>query len=68
MEALLLVLVVIAWFWSIIRGIQVSALCVICNFFFPPLSQLIFAIYEDNMKGPLILMSIGFVGLFILKQ
>ena len=54
MESILYILMIGAWIWSIIRGIQVSLLCAILNFFFPPLSQVIFAIYEERLRAPLL--------------
>lgn len=64
METLLLCVIFIGWVWSIISGFKVSILCAICNFLFPPLSQVIFAIYEDAMHTPLLLMIVGAGGLF----
>lgn len=48
-----------AWVWSVARGIQVSLLCVVLNFMFPPVSQLIFALYEQPMRTPLLGMAAG---------
>lgn len=60
-----LVIFFIAWFWSVIRGVQVSLLCVALNFFFPPVSQAIFAYYEDEMRYPFIALGIGLMLMFI---
>ncbi|WP_277373594.1 hypothetical protein [Pseudomonas sp. AA-38] len=48
-----------AWVWSVARGIQVSLICVVLNFMFPPVSQGIFALYEPPMRAPLLFMTIG---------
>ncbi|WAJ38040.1 hypothetical protein OU800_02055 [Pseudomonas sp. GOM7] len=48
-----------AWVWSVARGIQVSLICVVLNFMFPPVSQGIFALYEPPMRAPLLFMAIG---------
>ncbi|KIQ05286.1 hypothetical protein M2262_004796 [Pseudomonas sp. BIGb0408] len=49
----------VAWIWSVSRGIQVSLLCVVLNFMFPPISQGIFALYEQSMRPPLLIMAVG---------
>lgn len=56
MELLITLGIVGAWIWSIARGIQVSFLCTALNFLFPPLSQLIYSIYEEKMRAPLVIM------------
>ncbi|MCO7552857.1 hypothetical protein [Metapseudomonas otitidis] len=48
-----------AWIWSVARGIQVSMLCLVLNFLFPPLSQVIFSVYEPPMRSPLLAMAVG---------
>jgi len=47
------------WLFSIWRGIQVGLLCALLNFFFPPLSQLIFCLYEKKIRTPTLLMFLG---------
>ncbi|WP_020407976.1 hypothetical protein [Hahella ganghwensis] len=64
MEILFWFLAVGAWIWSVARGIQVSVICMVLNFLAPPISQLIFAVYEEKMRRPLLYMVIGLVGLF----
>ncbi len=64
MEFLGFTILFIAWVWSVARGIHVSFLCCVLNFIFPPISQAIFAIYEDTMRGPLIGLIIGIAILF----
>ncbi|MBQ0785761.1 MAG: hypothetical protein KBT66_16165 [Amphritea sp.] len=58
-------IVFVAWVWSVAKGIQVSMLCCILNFMFPPVSQGIFAIYEDEMRGPFIAIAIGCLIVYI---
>ncbi|MDP3815658.1 hypothetical protein [Pseudomonas sp.] len=45
--------------WSVSRGIQVSMLCVVLNFIFPPISQLIYSTYEPAIRPPLFVLAIG---------
>lgn len=52
-------LCVAGWIWSVARGIQVSLLCVVLNFLFPPLAQGIFSLYEPPMRVPLLVMALG---------
>jgi hypothetical protein len=47
------------WIWSVARGIQVSMLCVVLNFIFPPLAQGIFSLYEPPIRAPLMTMLAG---------
>jgi hypothetical protein len=47
------------WIWSVARGIQVSMLCVVLNFIFPPLAQGIFSLYEPPIRAPLMTMVVG---------
>ncbi|WP_444995862.1 hypothetical protein [Aliikangiella sp. IMCC44359] len=65
MAFLLFIVILGSWIWSIVRGIQVSIYCAILNFLFPPISQIIFAIYEKNMRMPLMLMIGGFILIFL---
>ena len=66
MEFILFFGMLAAWIWSVARGIQVSLLCAVLNFVFPPVSQIIYAVYEEKMRAPLIFM-VGFgVLLFVL--
>lgn len=44
------------WIWSVARGIQISLLCVVLNFIFPPLAQGIFSLYEPPIRAPLLTM------------
>jgi 4-amino-4-deoxy-L-arabinose transferase-like glycosyltransferase len=64
MESVLVILMVVGWIWSVARGIQVSLLCCVLNFIFPPISQMIFSIYETKMRAPTILM-LGTAGALI---
>ncbi|QKE64852.1 hypothetical protein HNE05_16340 [Aquipseudomonas campi] len=45
--------------WSVARGIQVSLLCCVLNFIFPPIAQAIFAIYEPAIRFPLLVLVSG---------
>lgn len=65
MEFLLSVVIFGSWIWSIVRGVQVSIYCAILNFLFPPISQIIFAIYEESMRMPLMLMIVGSALIFL---
>ncbi|WP_337055904.1 hypothetical protein [Pseudomonas sp. USHLN015] len=47
------------WIWSVARGIQVSMLCAVFNFIFPPISQIIFAVNEPVQRSPLLIMAAG---------
>ena len=64
MEVIGFLILFIAWIWSVAKGIQVSLLCSALNFFFPPISQAVYAIYEDDMRGPFTGLAIGIVILF----
>jgi hypothetical protein len=66
METVLYLVVIVSWIWSVARGIQVSILCAALNFIFPPVSQIIFAVYEEKMRTPLLLMAVGGGLLFFL--
>jgi hypothetical protein len=52
------------WLWSVWRGFRVSLLCGLLNFFFHPLSQLIFCLYEKSIRRPTLVMFIGWVLVF----
>jgi hypothetical protein len=54
------VLWVVGWVWSVVNGFRVGLLCGGLNFFFPPLSQLIFSIYEPKIRKPALFMALGF--------
>ncbi|UTW46101.1 hypothetical protein KFE80_04180 [bacterium SCSIO 12696] len=64
MDVLGTVLMLGGWLWSVIGGVQVSILCAILNFVFPPLSQIIYSVYEQPMRMPLIVMIAGIVVLY----
>jgi len=64
-QTILYLLILCSWIWSVARGIQVSLICAIANFIFPPVSQLIFSIYEDKMRAPLFFMAVGVIGLYL---
>lgn len=49
----------VGWAWSVINGFRVGVLCAVLNFFFPPLSQLIFSLYEPKIRKPTLFMAIG---------
>lgn len=65
MDVLGFLLALAAWIWSVARGIQVSFICVVLNFMFPPVSQGIFALYEPSMRAPLLFMAIGLVMMYL---
>lgn len=67
MVSLFGVIFVIGWIWSLVRGLKVSVLCLICNFLFVPISQIIFAIYEEKLRPPLLLIAVGIAGAIIFK-
>lgn len=50
MSGLSLVLILVGWIWSIRAGVTVSLLCAILNLTFPPVSQMIFSIYEPQVR------------------
>ncbi|WP_236172831.1 hypothetical protein [Pseudomonas pseudonitroreducens] len=58
-------LLLVGFIWSVARGIQVSMLCVVANFIFPPISQAIFSIYEPVIRAPLAVMAAGFAVLYL---
>ena len=68
LDSIAFIIMLAAWIWSVARGIQVSFACMACNFIFPPVSQLIFAIYEQKMRAPLFLMVAPFVLLFFMGE
>ena len=53
------------WIWSVARGIQVSLLCVVLNFLFPPVAQGIFAIYEPRIRAPLAVICAGLALMYL---
>lgn len=63
MEVFLFLGMAAAWIWSVAKGVQVSLLCAVLNFLFPPISQLVYSIYEESMRGPLFTL-LAFGGLF----
>jgi hypothetical protein len=65
MDVIGFLLALAAWIWSVARGIQVSLICVVLNFLFPPVSQGIFALYEPPMRAPLLFMVIGLGMMYI---
>ncbi len=50
MEIVAIIIFVMAWIWSIVKGLNVSVMCAALNFFFPPISQIIFSIYEEDLR------------------
>ncbi len=56
LETVAFIIMLVAWIWSITRGLQVSFVCMVCNFIFPPVSQFIFSVYEEKMRAPLFFM------------
>jgi hypothetical protein len=52
---------IFGWLWSIWRGFGVGIICGLLNFFFPPLSQLIFSLYEKRLRAPTLLMVFGMI-------
>lgn len=50
MEALLILIFILVWIWSIVKGLSISVACAALNFFFPPISQIIFSIYEEELR------------------
>ncbi|WP_068824841.1 hypothetical protein [Pseudomonas sp. BMS12] len=59
MATLGLLVLVCGWIWSVARGIQVSLLCVVLNFIFPPLAQGFFSLYEPTIRSPFVTMLAG---------
>ncbi len=51
MEIVAIIIFVMAWIWSIVKGLNVSVACAALNFFFPPISQIIFCIYEEELRA-----------------
>lgn len=64
METIAFLALVVAWIWSVAIGIQVSVLCMICNFMFPPISQLIYSVYESKIRAPFFVMA-ACIGYFV---
>lgn len=60
MDFLLMILGISAWIWSLIRGYEISLLCCVLNFFFPPLSQIIYSVLDERMRIPLLAMCVVF--------
>lgn len=58
-------LFLVGYVWSIARGVQVSFLCVVLNFLFPPISQLIFSTYESVIRAPLFVMAAGMLLMYL---
>jgi len=50
---LVIILFVVFWIWSIIRGLEVSVLCAILSFAFPPIAQVIYSVYEEKLRAPM---------------
>jgi len=50
MEIVAIIIFIMAWIWSIVKGLQVSVVCATLNFFFPPISQVIFSVYEEELR------------------
>jgi hypothetical protein len=60
MEFILLAVFILgAWVWSIVRGYEISLVCAVLNFLFPPFSQMFFALQQKTMRTPLFCMLIG---------
>jgi hypothetical protein len=53
------------WIWSIFRGLKVSFLCAALNFTFPPISQIVFSIYEEEMRTPTIILIASLVVFYL---
>lgn len=51
----------VGWLWTVIRGFEVGLICALLNFFFPPLPQFIYCIYEKGLRQPTLLMVLGWV-------
>jgi len=58
MEGIAILVFIVTWIWSIVVGLQVSVLCAVLSFFFPPIAQVIFSIYEESLRGPMIILVI----------
>lgn len=67
MEFVLYLSIVAAWIWSVARGIQVSFLCCVLNFVFPPVSQMFFAVNESKMRLPFFIMVVSTVVLIYMS-
>jgi len=68
METILSILLIISWVWSVVRSVEVSVPCLLLNITFPPLSQLIFSLYEPRIRAPFFLMMICVFILFMLAD
>jgi hypothetical protein len=56
---LLAVFVFFSWVWSIFRGFEISFLCAILCFLFPPFAQIFFSLQQKTMRMPLFCLLIG---------
>ncbi len=54
MEVIAIILLFGIWIWSVVRGLEVSVLCAALSFAFPPLAQVIFSVYEERLRAPMI--------------
>lgn len=50
MELVAIFIFIFTWIWSIVKGLKISVVCAVLNFFFPPLSQIIFSVYEEELR------------------
>lgn len=50
MELVAIFIFILTWIWSIVKGLKVSVVCAALNFFFPPISQIIFSVYEEELR------------------
>jgi hypothetical protein len=66
MEIVLIFTTIGCWIWTIARGIEISIWCVILNALFPPVSQIVFSLYESRMRLPLISMLLSGGAMFYL--
>ncbi len=51
MTIIIFMIFVFAWILSVVQGLKVSVTCGVLSFFFMPIAQLIFCIYEESMRG-----------------
>lgn len=66
MEFILGIVFLIAWLWSVVKALNTSILAAVLCFFFPPLAQVIFSIYEDELrKVTLVLVACSVIGYLI---
>ena len=61
----LLLVFFVAWIWSIFLGYKVSLICAALNFFFPPISQVVFSIYEKSLHGVTIVLVISSILMYV---